>query len=88
VLALHTFMKLAHPGARAPSKWSDDEMQPLYEEGYERKQVAICKSYRQEHKAGCCTAYRSRNKTTVTLWMNLKLVAVAPSGGSFTDDGM
>lgn len=30
-----------YPGVRAPSKWSGDEVQPLYEEGYERKQVAI-----------------------------------------------
>jgi hypothetical protein len=86
VHALHTFMKLAHPGARAPSKWSGDEMQPLYEEGYERKQVAIYKVGRQRHKTGCCKDYGPKSKTTIQLWVNLKLVSVAPSGSSYTDD--
>uniref|UniRef100_A0A383WN69 Uncharacterized protein n=1 Tax=Tetradesmus obliquus TaxID=3088 RepID=A0A383WN69_TETOB len=87
VLALHTFMKFAHPGVRAPSKWSGDEVQPLYEEGYERKTLAICKACRQPHKTGCCEHYGSKNKTTTQIWLNLRLVAVEPTHSGFVDDG-
>ncbi|WIA15568.1 hypothetical protein OEZ85_002196 [Tetradesmus obliquus] len=86
VLAMQTFMRLTHPGVRAPSKWSGDEVQPLYEEGYERKTVAICKACRQPHKTGCCEHYGSKNKTTTQLWLNLKLVAVEPAGRNHVDD--
>jgi hypothetical protein len=86
VMALHTFMKFAHPGVRAPSKWSGDEVQPLYEEGYQRKTVAICKACRQPHKTGCCEHYGSKNKTTTQLWLNLRLVPVEGSGFNYFDD--
>jgi hypothetical protein len=86
VLAMQTFMRLTHPGVRAPSKWSGDEVQPLNEEGYERKTVAICKACRQPHKTGCCEHYGSKNKTTTQLWLNLKLVAVEPAGRNHVDD--
>jgi hypothetical protein len=60
VLALQSYMRLTHPGMRVPSKWSGDEVQPLYEEGYKRKTVAICKACRQPHKAGCCEHYGAK----------------------------
>ncbi|WIA23882.1 hypothetical protein OEZ85_013532 [Tetradesmus obliquus] len=86
VLAMQTFLRLTHPGVRAPSKWSGDEVQPLYEEGYKRKTVAICKACRQPHKTGCCEHYGSKNKTTTQLWLNLKLVAMEPAGRNHVED--
>lgn len=79
VQALQGYMRHTHPGAKVPSRWSGDEVQPLYAKGYQRKQVAVCKVCRQQHKAGCCESYGSNNKTTETVWINLKLMTVAPT---------
>lgn len=78
VRALQSYMKLTHAGLKVPTKWLGDEVNPLYEMGFERKQLAVCKACRQHHKKGCCEFYSSRNKTTETMWLGLRLMTLEP----------
>jgi hypothetical protein len=79
VKGLQAYMRLTYPGIKVPTKWSSDEVNPLYEMGFERKQIPVCKACRQRHAKGCCEFFNAKNTTSESMWLHLKLVAVEPN---------
>ena len=76
VAALKVYMRLEHPGVKFDTRWSGDEVGPLYDMGFTREKKMMCKACKKPHQKGCCGRYNSYNRTSEVIWRNLKLEAV------------